>query len=113
MTHGIIRVYTIPFAFNAHIDLPAHSSSIRRLLVSYDDQYLVSIAESAYVLLFRQTTNVLSSVSSEQQASLENLEIIIENEQEKVPTMFEFILVTKSEFDEQKRKMKEIEARIK
>jgi WD40 repeat protein len=114
MTHGIIRIYTIPFTSKIYIDLPAHCSSIRRLLVSYDDQYLVSIAESAYILLFRQTINVLNSVSSHyqiSQMSIGNLDSV--NEQKRIQTMFEYILVTKSEFDEQKRKIKEIQARIK
>jgi len=105
MTHGIIRVYTLPLTSDNYIDIPAHCSSIRRLLISYDDQYLVSIGESAYVLLFKQTKNISS------QLSIENFEIV--NEQEKMKTMFEYILVTKSEFDEQKRKIKEIQARIK
>lgn len=103
MTHGIIRVYTIPLTLETYIDIPAHYSSIRRLLVSYDDQYLVSIGESAYVLLFKQTMNVLSSISN--QSSKENFEL---NEK-----MFDYILVTKSEYDEQKRKINEIQTRIK
>ncbi|CAF1482554.1 unnamed protein product [Adineta steineri] len=113
MTHGIIRIYTIPFTNDSYIDLPAHCSSIRRLLVSYDDEYLVSIAESAYLLLFKQTRNNLNSVSSQyqfSQMSLKNFEII--NESKPIQPMFEYILVTKSEFDEQKRKIKEIQARI-
>jgi hypothetical protein len=91
MTNGIIRVYTIPFKFENFIDIPAHCSSIRRLLISYDDQYLVSIGESAYILLFKQTINSISTIS----------------------TMFEYILVTKSEYDEQKGKIEEIQGRIK
>ncbi|CAF4226817.1 unnamed protein product, partial [Adineta steineri] len=113
MTHGIIRIYTIPFTNDSYIDLPAHCSSIRRLLVSYDDEYLVSIAESAYLLLFKQTRNNLNSVSSQyqfSQLSLKNFEII--NEPKPIQPMFEYILVTKSEFDEQKRKIQEIQARI-
>ncbi|CAF0802188.1 unnamed protein product [Rotaria sp. Silwood1] len=113
MTHGIIRVYTSPLKFDTYIDLPAHYSSIRRLLVSYDDEYLVSIAESAYVLLFKQTINNLNSVSSQyqfSQLSIENVEIA--NEHEKTHIVFEYILVTRSEFDERKRKIKEIQTRI-
>ncbi|CAF3625422.1 unnamed protein product [Rotaria sordida] len=113
MTHGIIRVYTTPLKFDNYIDLSAHYSSIRRLLVSYDDEYLVSIAESAYILLFKQTINNLNSVSSQYQFSqltIENVEII--DEQERTQTIFEYILVTKSEFDERKRKIKEIQTRI-
>jgi hypothetical protein len=105
MTHGIIRVYTIPLTLNSYIDIPAHYSTIRRLLISYDDQYLVSIAESAYVLLFKQTMDVLSSISNQYQFSQLNFEI---NDK-----IFEYILVTKSEYDEQKRKINEIQMRIK
>lgn len=94
MTHGIIRIYTIPLRFDNYIDIPAHYSSIRRLLVSYDDQYLISIAESAYILVFKQTINV-SQLSIEQDK------------------MFDYILITKFEFDEQRRKIKEIQNRIK
>jgi hypothetical protein len=43
--------------------------------------------------------------------SIGNLDSV--NEQKRIQTMFEYILVTKSEFDEQKRKIKEIQARIK
>ena len=114
MTHGIIRVYTIPLTFDTYMDIPAHYSSIRRLLISSDDQYLVSIAESAYILLFKQTFDVQSSISNEyqfSQLSRENIEMKIEDE--KSPTIFDYILVTKSEFDEQKRKIQEIQTRIK
>ncbi|CAF2719161.1 unnamed protein product [Rotaria sp. Silwood2] len=113
MTHGMIRVYTSPLKIDTYIDIPAHYSSIRRLLVSYDDEYLVSIAESAYILLFKQTINNLNSVSSQyqfSQLSIENVDIV--NEQERTQTIFEYILVTKSEFDERKIKIKEIQTRI-
>jgi WD40 repeat protein len=106
MTNGIIRIYTIPLKLNSYIDLSAHCASIRRLLVSYDDQYLVSIGESAYILLFKQTIDVLNSVTSQYQLSdlsVDNLD----------GTKFEYILVTKSEFDEQNRKIKEIQEGIK
>lgn len=114
MTHGIIRVYTIPLIPDGYIDLPAHNSSIRRLLVSYDDQYLVSIAESAYVLLFKQTINNIDSTSSQYKLSklyVENIDTANEPVQEQ--TVFEYILVTKSEFDEKKRKIQEIQTKIK
>ncbi|CAF5182007.1 unnamed protein product, partial [Rotaria magnacalcarata] len=113
MTHGIIRVYTIPLVFDGYVDLPAHNSSIRRLLVSYDDHYLVSIAESAYILLFKQTINNLSSVSSQykfSQLSTENVDTI--NEPQAKQIMFEYILVTKSEYDERQRRINEIQTSI-
>ena len=114
MTHGTIRIYTIPFAFNGYIDLPAHSSSIRRLLVSYDDQYLISMAESAYILLFKQTHDVLSSVSNQYQFSQLSLQNVhISNEKKTIPTMFKYISVTKAEFDERKIKIQEIQTSIK
>ena len=106
MTNGIIRVYTVPLTSDSYIDIPAHYSSIRRLLVSYDDRYLVSIGESAYVLLFKQVTGVLSSISN--QYSQLNFEI-----NDKREKMFEYILVTKSEYNEEKRKINEIQTRIK
>lgn len=114
MTNGIIRVYTIPLTFDTYVDVPAHYSSIRRLLVSYDDRYLVSIAESAYILLFKQTIDVCSSISNQyqfSQLSQENLERT--NEQERTAKKFDYILVTKSEFDDQKRKIQEIQAKLK
>ncbi|CAM4866513.1 unnamed protein product [Rotaria socialis] len=113
MTHGIIRVYTIPLVVDGYVDLPAHNSSIRRLLVSYDDHYLVSIAESAYILLFKQTINNLSSVSSSykfSKLSRENVDTI--NEPQAKQIMFEYILVTKSEYDERQRRINEIQTSI-
>ena len=114
MTNGIIRIYTIPLAADAYVDLPAHCSSIRRLLVSYDDEYLVSIGESAYVLVFKQTLHALSSIPSQfplSQLSLGNLHVT--HAPQRAQTTFEYILVTKSEFEEQTRKIQEVEARIK
>ncbi|UJR25802.1 hypothetical protein I4U23_007152 [Adineta vaga] len=111
MTNGTIRIYTIPLMIDAYMDLPAHCSTIRQLLVSHDDEYLVSIAESAYILLFKQTFDGLSSVYNQfSQISLGNFNKI--NESKRIQMMFEYILVTKSEFDEQTRKINEIEARI-
>lgn len=115
MTHGIIRVYTLPFTLDAFVDVSAHSSTIRRLLVSADDQYLVSIAESAYILLFRQTTDLLNSMSSQYEfthPTTVHVEIDMAQKPVRVLPTFEYILVTKSEFDEQRRKVKEIQARI-
>ena len=112
-THGLIRIYTIPLTFDTYIDVPAHYSSIRRLLVTYDDQYLVSIAESAYILFFKQTIDVFSSISNQyqfSQISPENLEKT--NEYERAATKFDYILVTKSEFDEHKQKIEEIQSKI-
>ena len=108
MTHGIIRIYTIPLALNAFIDLPAHGSSVRRLLVSDDDQYLFSIAESAYVLLFRQTDHVIDSIASVEDFS----QSFVEQRQQRRVKPFEYILVTRAEFEEKKRKAKDIQSRI-
>lgn len=113
MTHGLIRIYTLPLTFDTYIDVPAHYSSIRRLLVTHDDQYLVSMAESAYILLFKQTVDAFSSISNQYrfaQFSQENLEKI--NEYDREAKKFDYILVTKSEFDEHKRKIQEIQAKI-
>ncbi|CAF0856299.1 unnamed protein product [Adineta ricciae] len=111
MTNGTIRIFTTPLTANTYMDLPAHCSTIRRFLVSSNDEYLISIAESAYVLLFKQTLNTLSSVSNQfSELLLENLDVI--NQSKRVRTTFEYILVTKSEFDEQQQKIKEIQERI-
>ena len=108
MTHGIIRIYGIPLVFDAFIDLSAHGSSIRRLLVSDDEQYLFSIAESAYVLLFRQSTHVIESIASVEDFSRSFVE---QREQRRVRP-FEYILVTRTEFEEKKRRVKDIQGRI-
>lgn len=113
MTHGLIRIYTIPLTFDTYIDVPAHYSSIRRLLVTSDDQYLISIAESAYILFFKQTIDAFSSISNQyqfSQLSQENLEKT--NEYERATKKFDYILVTKSEFEEHKRKIEEIQSKI-
>lgn len=109
MTHGIIRIYTNLLTFDGYIDLPAHNSSIRRLLVSYDDQYLVSLAESAYVLLFKHTTHHLNSVTTKYQQTQSTVENFESAKEQKT---FDYILVTKSEFDERTRKIKDIQIRI-
>ena len=106
--HGIIRIYTVPLAMDAFIDLPAHGSSVRRLLVSDDDQYLFSIAESAYVLLFRQTEEVIDSIASVEDFS----QTFVEQRQQRRVKPFEYILVTRTEFEEKKRKVKDIQSRI-
>ena len=85
-----------------HIDFPAHSSPIRQLVVSHDDQYLFSIAESAYVLIFRTNQQNVSQSSMD----LNNDEV------EKLSKPFNFVLITKSEFEEQQRKIKEIQSKI-
>ena len=57
--------------------------------------------------------NVLNSVSSQlqmSQLSLENVEVV--EQQETTKTKFEHILITKSEFDERQRKIKEIQTHI-
>jgi len=111
MTHGIIRIYSLPLTIDNYADIHAHCSTIRRLEVSFDDQYLVSIAESAYILVFKQTVNILSSISTQYQFSqISNGNLSNEKINEK---KFDFILTTKSEFDEQNRKIDEIQSRIK
>jgi hypothetical protein len=116
MTHGIIRVYNLPLVTGAYIDLPAHTSHIRQLLISDDDQYLISIAESAYILVFRQTNDVWHSMVNEYDFSSTSMIDIDKNlvqPSTRSTKPFDYILVTRSEFDDYQRKINEMQARIK